>query len=266
MCNSIYSILKASPGIYTPYECLGLWIGAICHDLDHRGFNNKFMIDIGSPLAAVYTTSTMENHHFSMGVSILQQEQNSLLENLNPDEYKQVLTNMKNCILATDLALFFPNKARLANIVKDNVFDWDQPDHRMLAMALCMTGSDLNSSSKPWEVQYRTSKIVYAEFHEQGDVEKALGWKPIPLFDRDNYPELASMQVGFFGGICIPCYDLLSKVMPTVAPMLKQCQSNLAKWKKLAEERKLEKERIEQEKKEKEEAENKEKEDGEKKE
>ena len=38
---------------------------------------------------------------------------------------------------------------------------------RMLAMALCMTGSDLNSSSKPWEVQYRTSKIVYAEFHEQ---------------------------------------------------------------------------------------------------
>ena len=37
----------------------------------------------------------------------------------------------------------------------------------MLAMALCMTGSDLNSSSKPWEVQFRTSKIVYAEFHEQ---------------------------------------------------------------------------------------------------
>ena len=37
--------------------------------------------------------------------------------------------------------------------------------------------------------------MVYAEFHEQGDVEKLLGWKPIPLFDRDNYPELASMQV-----------------------------------------------------------------------
>ena len=54
--------------------------------------------------------------------------------------------------------------------------------------------------------------------------------------------------------------------MPTITPMLKQCQSNLAKWKKLAEERKLEKERIEQEKKEKEETEKKEKEDGEKKE
>ena len=90
-------------------------------------------------------------------------------------------------------------------------------------------------------------------------MEKALGWKPIPLFDRDNYPELASMQVteivifgpllnvskvGFFGGICIPCYDLLSKVMPTIMPMLEQCQANLGKWKKLAEARKMEKEKI----------------------
>ena len=39
--------------------------------------------------------------------------------------------------------------------------------------------------------------------------------------------------------------------------MLEQCQSNLGRWKKLAEERKLEKERIEQEKKEKEEMEQK---------
>ena len=50
-----------------------MFIGAICHDLDHRGFNNKFMIDVGSPLAAIYSTSTMEHHHFNMTVTILQQ-------------------------------------------------------------------------------------------------------------------------------------------------------------------------------------------------
>ena len=50
-----------------------MFVGAICHDLDHRGFNNKFMIDIGSPLAAIYSTSTMEHHHFNMAVIILQQ-------------------------------------------------------------------------------------------------------------------------------------------------------------------------------------------------
>ena len=142
-------------------------MGAICHDLDHRGFNNKFMMDSQSALATVYSSSTMENHHFNMGVSILQQEQNNIFSALNPEEYKEVLQTMKNCILATDLALFFPNKAKLANIVKEGAFSWTDPEHRRLAMALCMTGSDLNSSSKPWQTQFNTSKLVYAEFHEQ---------------------------------------------------------------------------------------------------
>ena len=59
----------------------------------------------------------------------------------------QVLGNMKHCILATDLALFFPNKvfslkdlsshqpipiiqARLSNLVRENTFSWDVPQHR----------------------------------------------------------------------------------------------------------------------------------------
>ena len=53
-------------------------MGAICHDIDHRGFNNKFMIDVSSPLAGVYSSSTMENHHFNMGVMILQQVNKNL--------------------------------------------------------------------------------------------------------------------------------------------------------------------------------------------
>lgn len=38
---------------------------------------------------------------------------------------------------------------------------------RLLAQALCLTGSDLNSAAKPWAIQYRTAQIVYSEFHEQ---------------------------------------------------------------------------------------------------
>ena len=41
--------------------------------------------------------------------------------------------------------------------------------------------------------------------------------------------------------------------MPTVTPLLDQCGSNLATWKRLAEERKQEKEREEQERRDKEE-------------
>ena len=58
------------------------------------------------------------------------QENHNIFAKLNPDEYREVLGNVKHCILATDLALFFPNKARLTNILKEEAFSWELPDHR----------------------------------------------------------------------------------------------------------------------------------------
>jgi len=55
------------------FQSIALFIAALCHDLDHRGKSNQFMVDSESPLAAVYGTSTMERHHFNQTVAILQQ-------------------------------------------------------------------------------------------------------------------------------------------------------------------------------------------------
>ena len=49
---------------------------------------------------------------------------------LNSEDYKTVLDNMKHCILATDLALFFGNKARLKEALDAGTFDMKNPDHR----------------------------------------------------------------------------------------------------------------------------------------
>ena len=38
---------------------------------------------------------------------------------------------------------------------------------RLLVQAVSMTGCDLSSSSKPWSVQEKTTKVVYDEFYEQ---------------------------------------------------------------------------------------------------
>ena len=39
--------------------------------------------------------------------------------------------------------------------------------YRKLAQSMCMTGSDLCSSQKPWENQESTAKVIYDEFYEQ---------------------------------------------------------------------------------------------------
>jgi cAMP and cAMP-inhibited cGMP 3',5'-cyclic phosphodiesterase 10 len=58
------------------------------------------------------------------------QEGHNIFSKLSSEEYKQVLSNIKHCILATDLALFFPNKAKLQKIVDEDKFDWSNIEHR----------------------------------------------------------------------------------------------------------------------------------------
>ncbi|XP_055540306.1 probable 3',5'-cyclic phosphodiesterase pde-5 isoform X2 [Wyeomyia smithii] len=234
VANTMYSIIKNCSSIFRPNECLALFIGSLCHDLDHRGKNNKFMLDTESPLAAIYSTSTMEHHHFNQTVTILQQEGHNIFSKLSSTEYKQVLSLIKHCILATDLALFFPNKEKLNALVDNETFSWTISEHRMLIQAIAMTGADLSASAKPWEVQTETVKVIFAEFYDQGDEEKRAGRKPIPMMDRDKPGEQAASQLGFLTGICIPCYTLLHRLIPETKPMLNMCNENLSKWQDIA--------------------------------
>lgn len=63
------------------------------------------MLDSSSPIASIYTTSTMEHHHFNQTVTILQQDGHNILGKLSSSEYKQILSlikvsrGMKFCIL-----------------------------------------------------------------------------------------------------------------------------------------------------------------------
>ncbi|CAL4103819.1 unnamed protein product, partial [Meganyctiphanes norvegica] len=246
--NSMYTIIKHAPKSFKPLECLALYIGSLCHDLDHRGKNNKFMLETESPLAAIYTTSTLEHHHFNQTVTILQQDGHNIFGKLTSSEYKQVLGNIKHCILATDLALFFPNKAKLTKIVEEGKFDWENPEHRLLIEAITMTACDLCASAKPWDIQAETVKVIFEEFYEQGDAEKAQGKKPIAMMDRDMVDEQATSQVGFLSGICIPCYELLYKLLPATEPLLLGCKANFERWKTIAEEESAKAQKIEEQK------------------
>ena len=42
----------------------------------------------------------------------------------------QMLSDIRNCILATDLALFFGNKAKLKDIADKEELSWHEEDHR----------------------------------------------------------------------------------------------------------------------------------------
>ena len=60
-----------------------------------------------APLAQLYSTSTMEHHHFDQCIMILNTKGNDILCNVDADVYESVIKLLEHAILATDLALYF---------------------------------------------------------------------------------------------------------------------------------------------------------------
>ncbi|WAQ95525.1 PDE11-like protein, partial [Mya arenaria] len=143
-------------------EVFALIVGCLCHDLDHRGTNNQFQIKAMSPLAELYSTSTMEHHHFDQCIMILSTE----------EEYENVIGLLECAILSTVLVLYFKHRGEFFQLIESNGMDLDTEEHRDLLRAMLMTASDVSAIAKPWEVQKRVADLIASEFFEQGDLEK----------------------------------------------------------------------------------------------
>ncbi|KAK3786950.1 hypothetical protein RRG08_037415 [Elysia crispata] len=237
VAHSMFVVIHTAKHRLSPIESISLFVACLCHDLDHRGKTNQFMVQSASPLAAIYSTSTMEHHHFNQTVTILQNEGHNIFKYLSSDDYKQVLSDIKQSILATDLAVFFKNKSELNNILQTNQgFNWDVLHHRNVLTAVTMTACDLCAMFKPWDVQHKLVYVIMEEFWQQGDEERKRGITPVEMMDRNKKDELPNLEVGFIQSICVPCYELMFQVMPDTKPMLDGARANLQRWKSMADE------------------------------
>uniref|UniRef100_A0A2K5SFM4 Phosphodiesterase n=1 Tax=Cebus imitator TaxID=2715852 RepID=A0A2K5SFM4_CEBIM len=225
VAHCMYAILQNNHTLFTDLERKGLLIACLCHDLDHRGFSNSYLQKFDHPLAALYSTSTMEQHHFSQTVSILQLEGHNIFSTLSSSEYEQVLEIIRKAIFATDLALYFGNRKELEEMYQNGSLNLDNQSHRDCVIGLMMTACDLCYVTKRWPVM----KLITND----GDEMKKLGIQPIPMMDRDKKDEVPQGQLEFYNAVAIPCYTTLTQILPPTEPLLKACRDNLSQWEKV---------------------------------
>ncbi|XP_050804995.1 cAMP and cAMP-inhibited cGMP 3',5'-cyclic phosphodiesterase 10A isoform X2 [Gopherus flavomarginatus] len=233
VAHCMYAILQNNQGLFTDLERKGLLVACLCHDLDHRGYSNSYLQKFDHPLAALYSTSTMEQHHFSQTVSILQLEGHNIFSKLSSSEYEQVLEIIRKAIIATDLALYFGNRKQLEELHQTGALNLKNQAHRDRMIGLMMTACDLCSVTKLWPVTRLTTNDIYAEFWAEGDEMKKIGIQPIPMMDRDKKDEVPQGQIGFYNAVAIPCYTTLTQIFPPAGPLLRACRENLKQWEKL---------------------------------
>ncbi|XP_038046831.1 cGMP-specific 3',5'-cyclic phosphodiesterase-like isoform X4 [Patiria miniata] len=221
--------------VMSDLEAFALLVACLCHDLDHRGTNNAFQLKTASALSQLYSTSTMEHHHFDHCIMILNSEGNNIFQFLSPEDYRELIRMLEGAILSTDLALYFKKRNDFFKLVEQGVTDWEEPKHKDLLRGMMMTACDVSAITKPWEVQRRVAELVASEFFEQGDMEREqLKEEPIAMMDRRKKSELPKMQVGFIDAICMPVYKNLATLQPQLAPLHDGVQHNRSQWQQLA--------------------------------
>nr|CAD7401493.1 unnamed protein product [Timema cristinae] len=238
VAQTMFAMLKTGKmeRFMTDLEVLGLLVACLCHDLDHRGTNNAFQTKTESPLAILYSTSTMEHHHFDQCVMILNSEGNNIFQSLSTEDYRSVMKTVENAIISTDLAMYFKKKSSFMEVVENGEFDWQSEPQKELLCGMMMTACDVSAIAKPWEVQHKIAKLVADEFFDQGDLEKLqLNQQPVAMMDRERKDELPQMQVGFIDVICLPLYKVLSETFPWIKALYDGCVENRKHWQDLAE-------------------------------
>ncbi|XP_067131816.1 dual 3',5'-cyclic-AMP and -GMP phosphodiesterase 11A-like [Centruroides vittatus] len=222
--------------IFSDFEMLGMIVGCLCHDLDHRGTNNSFQEKSGSALALLYgNKGTMEHHHFNHAVMILTSQNKNIFSSLSSEKYSIVMNILKQAILATDLSTYFQSRTKFFSLVDNSEFDWSDEDHRALVRNMLMTACDLAASTKPWQVQYKIAELVTSEFFDQGDKEKMqLKIQPQALMDREKKHELPQLQYRWIDTICLPLYRALSKINPRFMEMVDGAVANREMWAAIA--------------------------------
>ncbi|XP_077197261.1 cGMP-dependent 3',5'-cyclic phosphodiesterase-like isoform X1 [Paroedura picta] len=232
-CYLLYKNLEL-PNYLEDIEIFALFISCMCHDLDHRGTNNSFQVASKSVLAALYSSegSVMERHHFAQAIAILNTHGCNIFDHFSRKDYQRMLDLMRDIILATDLAhhlRIFKDLQKMAEVS----YDPKNKNHHSLLLCLLMTSCDLSDQTKGWKTTRKIAELIYKEFFSQGDLEKAMGNRPMEMMDREKayIPEL---QISFMEHIAMPIYKLLQDLFPKSSELYERVASNRERWTKVS--------------------------------
>ncbi|XP_047737518.1 uncharacterized protein LOC108678015 isoform X2 [Hyalella azteca] len=215
----------------TPLETLAALLAAVCHDLDHPGVNQPFLIATDNHLAALYKNlSVLENHHWRCAMGCLWES--GLLDGWALEDVDQLQDQIRSLILATDITRQQEFLTRFKKYQEGGGLDMTQPEDRHFSLQIALKCADICNPCRPWEVSQKWSQKICDEFYRQGDYERQLNLPVTALCDR-YATSIAKIQTGFIEYVVSPLFGAWHEWLgtPLSSAMLHNLQSNLHEWK-----------------------------------
>lgn len=130
----------------TAVELLALIISALCHDLEHPGVNNPFLVASRSDLATLYNDrSVLENHHCCRAFQLLLHGEIQLLAGFSNQEYTAFRAVVLANILATDMARHGEYTTKLKRLSESSSPMVDKAIDKQFLMEIIMKCADTSN-------------------------------------------------------------------------------------------------------------------------
>ncbi|PKU36088.1 high affinity cgmp-specific 3 -cyclic phosphodiesterase 9a [Limosa lapponica baueri] len=198
---------------FSQIDILILMTAAVCHDLDHPGYNNTYQINARTELAVRYNDiSPLENHHCAVAFQIISQPEYNIFSNVNQDQFKQIRQGIITLILATDMA----RHAEILDSFKEKMenFDYSNEEHMT-----CKLVKIIFTVCEHLPKEKADDLLSLGLF--QSDREKSEGLPVAPFMDRDKVTK-PTAQIGFLKFVLIPMFETVTKLFPEVEEVMLQ--------------------------------------------
>lgn len=218
VCQTSYFFLEGCDfktiGSITDMEMMSIFVSTACHDFEHPGFNNFFMIESKTKWALEYNDkSPLENHHIAATFMVIESKDDyNIFKNLDKPVYKEVRKNMIEIVLGTDAAHHFNEVAKFKSRISAEDFS-PSGDDKLMIIKMMVHLADISNPCKPFDLALIWTGLLYDEFFKQGDREAEMGRDKSFLMDRKTI-NIAGSSVGFAKALVQPAYEALVQVIP----------------------------------------------------
>jgi len=195
-------------------DLFAIYVGALCHDCDHRGRNNAFEVRTRSVLALRYNDSSpLENHHCARAFEVaLCNNGCNIFKGLSADTYMIVRRRVIAGILSTDMR----HHGHHVDLMQTFQFQKDVHDSQsQFLVEVVLHTADISNPFMPPDISAQWGKALAEEFGCQTAEERKLGIPVTGFMDGLLDPIVnAKSQLNFINFVVHPLVDPLFRLCP----------------------------------------------------
>lgn len=234
----------------TGLELLAICIAAISHDVGHQGYDNEFHIKAKTPFGIMYKKqkSVTELAHCSKLINIINNgnavndgSENhgcNLFHSISDGDQMKIWSWIIEMILSTDISNHEKILRNVINVMNEGPINLSNEKHRIMAMTLLMKIANVANVLRPFDISSQWTDALLEEIWKQGDIERKMGFEITnPIEERNCDKE--KLQIKFIEEMCIPMFQVVSRIFPELEINEKTAELNVNGWKeRLAEKEK----------------------------